>query len=414
LQNQKKLQNKNIVLGVTGSIAAYKACDIASTFVKLGANVDVIMTESAKRFVAALTFSSITSNNVHDMWSDVEYKIGHISLAKKADCVLIAPCTANMIAKLAHGLCDDLLSTTCLATKSPIIIAPAMNTAMLENIHTQENINKLKEKGVFFIEPACGRLACGDVGNGKLASVEDIVDYVCDLLNSNEKLTSFDSDADNVLLEKDFLGKQIIVSAGATIAPIDPVRYITNHSSGKMGYAICEAAVNRGAKVYLVSGKTLLETPNNVEFFDVNTNEDMYLTIKDLIDKNKIDYYISAAAPCDFVVKEQIKEKIKKVDTLTLELIKAKDILLEISKLDKKPKLIGFAAETRNVLEYAKEKLIKKSLDMIVANDVSENKVFGQDFNKADIVLRDGRVISTDRIPKLELANIILDTINKI
>ena len=307
------MQNKNIVLGVTGSIAAYKACDIASKFVKLGANVDVVMTENAKRFVAPLTFSSITSNNVHDMWSDVEYKIGHISLAKKADCVLIAPCTANMIAKLAYGLCDDLLSTTCLATKSPIIIAPAMNTAMLENIHTQENINKLKEKGVFFIEPACGRLACGDVGNGKLASVEDIVDYVCDLLNSNENLSSSDSDADNILLEKDFLGKQIIVSAGATIAPIDPVRYITNHSSGKMGYAICEAAVKRGAKVYLVSGKTLLETPDNVEFFGVNTNEDMYLTIKDLIDKNKIDYYISAAAPCDFVVKEQIKEKIKKV-----------------------------------------------------------------------------------------------------
>ncbi len=413
------LKDKNIILGVTGSIAAYKACDIVSRLIKLGANVHVLMTENAKRFVSPLTFSSLTNHNVYDMWEDHEYKIEHIALAKLADLVLVAPATANIIAKIAHGIADDLLTTTVLATKAPVIIAPAMNTAMLENSITEDNIKYLLSKGFNFIDSDEGRLACGDVGKGKLASVDRIIEY----------LQTFESLINEPPLgglrgakrpwggrpnesSLDLLGKQIIVSAGSTIAPIDPVRYISNHSSGKMGYAIAEAALKRGARVFLVAGNTAIDCSEDIHLYRVKTNEDMLRTVKDIIENNNIYCYISAAAPCDFKVKDVFGSKIKKKDQISLDLVKDIDILKEISKMPNKPKLIGFAAETDNLEEYAKVKLQEKKLDMIVANDVSGGKVFGEDSNKATFIFEDGRKIETDRIPKTELANIILDNIN--
>ena len=363
------------------------------------------MTENAKKFVAPLTFSSLTGNNVCDMWEDYEYKIGHIALAKLADLVLVAPATADFIAKAAHGIADDLLTTTILATKAPVVIAPAMNTNMLENSVTQENIAYLKEKSISFIESDEGRLACGDVGKGKLAKVEKIIEF----------LKNFQSEKDFCLssLEKqDLLGKQIIVSAGSSIAPIDPVRYISNHSSGKMGFAIAENAFKRGAKVFLVAGNTNIDCSENINLYRTKTNQDLFDTVKKIIEENNIDYYISAAAPCDFKVKDVFPSKIKKKEEFSLELVKDIDILKEISKLPKHPKLVGFAAETDNLKEYAKKKLKEKSLSMIVANDVSGGKVFGEDKNKAVLIFPDGKEIETEHIPKSELARIILDNIN--
>lgn len=396
------LKDRHIILGVTGSVAAYKACDIASKLVKLGADVHVLMTENAKKFVAPLTFSSLTGNNVHDMWEDHEYKIGHIALAKLADLVLVAPATADFIAKVSCGIADDLLTTTFLATEAPCVIAPAMNTKMLENITTQENLKNLEKKGVYIIESDFGHLACGDTGKGKLADTEKITEFVRNLGETK-------SEKENINL--DLLGKQIIVSAGSTVAPIDPVRYISNHSSGKMGYAIAECALKRGAKVFLVSGNTALDCSENINLFRVKTNSDMLNTVTEIIEENPIDCYISAAAPCDFKVKEVFGSKIKKKDTLTLELEKDIDILKEISELPKKPKLVGFAAETDSLEEYAKIKLKEKKLDFIVANDVSGGRVFGEDSNKATLIFADGHKKETDRIPKCELADIILDFI---
>lgn len=396
------LKDKNIILGVTGSIAAYKACDIASKLVKKGANVHVLMTENAKKFVAPLTFSSLTGNNVYDMWEDHEYKIGHISLAKLADLVLVAPATADFIAKLAYGIADDLLTTTCLATEAPIIVAPAMNTKMLENMNTRENIKKIQSQGVFIIDSECGHLACGDTGKGKLADTEKIIEYAENFGRGKSEKKE---------IKQDLLGRQIIVSAGSTIAPIDPVRFISNHSSGKMGYAIAECAMKRGAKVFLVSGNTALDVSENINLFRIKTNRDMLDTVQKIINENPIDCYISAAAPCDFKVKEVMGSKIKKKDTVTLELVKDIDILKEISQMPNRPKLVGFAAETDNLEEYAKIKLKEKKLDFIVANDVRGGKVFGEDKNKASLIFADGRKMETERIPKTELADIILDYI---
>ena len=413
------LTDKNIILGVTGSIAAYKACDIASRLIKLGANVHVLMTENAKRFVSPLTFSSLTNHNVYDMWEDHEYKIEHIALAKLADLVLVAPATANIIAKIAHGIADDLLTTTVLATKAPVIIAPAMNTAMLENSITEDNIKYLLSKGFNFIDSDEGRLACGDVGKGKLASVDRIIEYLQNFESLiNEPTLGGLRGAKRpwggrpIESSLDLLGKQIIVSAGSTIAPIDPVRYISNHSSGKMGYAIAEAALKRGARVFLVAGNTSIDCSEDIRLQRVKTNEDMLNAVKDIIENNNIYCYISAAAPCDFKVKDVFGSKIKKKDQISLDLVKDVDILKEISKMPNKPKLIGFAAETDNLEEYAKVKLQEKKLDMIVANDVSGGKVFGEDSNKATLIFEDGRKIETERIPKTDLANIILDNIN--
>ena len=397
------LKDKNIILCVSGSIAAYKACDIASRLVKKGASVHVLMTENAKKFVAPLTFSSLTGHNVCDMWEDHEYKIGHIALAKLADLVLVAPATANIIAKIAYGIADDLLTATVLATKAPVVIAPAMNTGMLENPVTLKNIEFLKSVGRYFIESDEGRLACGDMGKGKLASPEKIIEY---LENFGESETK---SPDYVL--PDLLGKKIIVSAGSTISPIDPVRYISNHSSGKMGYAIAEAALRRGAEVFLVAGNTVLDCSENIHLFRVKTNQDMLNAVKNIIDNNKTDCYISAAAPCDFRIKDVFGSKIKKKDTLSLTLVKDIDILKEISQMPNRPKLVGFAAETDNLEEYAKIKLREKKLDFIVANDVSGGKVFGEDRNKATLLFADGNRAETDLISKTALADIILDYI---
>lgn len=393
----EKQINKKIVLGVSGSIAAYKACDIVSSLKKMGYDIHVVMTDSAKQFVSEMTFWNLSGNNVvSDMWEKpAVFNVEHVSLAQSSQLILIAPATANIIAKIAHGICDDMLSTVCLAARCPVVIAPAMNTAMYENPVTQENIALLKKRGVYFIEPATGILACGDMGIGKLAPISDIAAFVNNMLSNNKT---------------DFSGRNIIVSAGATIAPIDPVRFISNHSSGKMGASIASAAIRRGANVFFVAGECKSEYPVGAKHYKVSTNEEMYNTVKDIIDNNSIDAFISAAAPCDFTVDNLGSQKIKKSESLTLNLTAALDILLNISQLPNHPVLVGFAAETQNLIDFARYKLEKKNLDMIVANDVSGD-VFGSDYNQAHIILKDGDVISTDRITKLELADIILDNL---
>jgi len=392
---------KNILLGVTGSIAAYKSCDIASSLSKKGFNVNVIMTQNAKKFMNEINFWTLTGNNVYsDMWVKPEkFDVEHISLAKMTDVLLIAPATANIIAKLANGICDDMLSTVCLAlpNETPKLIAPAMNTAMLTNPATQHNIDILKKRGYIFIEPAIGMLACGDVGAGKLADVNQIVSECENILNK----------------KKDLYGKNLIISAGATYAPIDPVRFVSNYSSGKMGVSLANEALNRGATVFFVKGITTCKDPVGTINYTTKTNEEMYEKIKELIETNNIDAFISAAAPCDFEPAKTEINKIKKSDEYTMKFKKSKDVLKCISEFTNKPILIGFAAETENLLEYATKKMIDKNLDMIIANDVSKD-VFGSDFNKAYIIRKDKEMKETERIEKSGLANIILDDLVEI
>lgn len=319
--------NKTVVIGVSGGIAVYKALDIISALRKKDIDVRVIMTESASKFVNPLTFQSLSQNMVvTDMFSEPKaFEIQHISLAQKADLMLIAPATANIIGKVANGIADDMLSTTIMATKAKVIFAPAMNTNMYENKIVQDNIEKLKSYGYHFIEPESGRLACGDVGKGKLANVDDIVDRVLVELENKEK---------------DLAGKKILISAGPTIAPIDPVRFITNRSTGKMGYAIAEEAVNRGADVILVSGPTKLNPPKGVKVININTNSEM----KDEMINNFewADIVIKSAAVTDYKPREYSNKKIKKGEgNLSLDFVRDNDILMELGKIKTHQILVG-------------------------------------------------------------------------
>ncbi len=392
------LQDKNIIVGITGGIAAYKSCDIVSHLKKLGANVNCIMTKNATEFIAPLTLQSISQNKVIvDMFEKaVNWEIEHISLAKKADLFVIAPATANFIGKLATGIADDMLSTTIMATKAPILIAPAMNTNMYSNPIVQNNIEKLKSLGVRFIAPASGRLACGDIGEGKLAPVETIVAEITQLFTR----------------AGDFLGKKILITAGPTREAIDPVRFISNHSSGKMGYALAEAAIRRGADVTLISGPVALEKPLGLgSFIAVESAADMRLAVLDNF--QEMDVIIMAAAVGDFSPKQKSSQKIKKGDGhLTLELEKTNDILGELGKVKENRFLVGFAAETQKVSEYAKEKLIQKNLDFIVANDLTqEGAGFGTETNIVKIIEHSGKVEDFPLMSKRELSHIILDRI---
>lgn len=395
------LQNKNVVLGITGGIAAYKACDIVSGLKKLNANVDVIMTQAATEFITPLTLQSISQNKVTvDMFRRPgNWEIEHISLAKKADLMVIAPATANIIGKLANGIADDMLSTTVMATKAPVIIAPAMNTNMYTNPTVQANIEKLKSNGFRFIAPESGRLACGDIGEGKLASVETILDQIVKLL----------------IRAKDFSGKKILITAGPTREAIDPVRFISNHSSGKMGYALAEAAVGRGAEVILISGPVALEKPNGLSsFISVESAAEMRRAVMN--NYRDMDIIIMAAAVGDFTPKWKSPEKIKKADgSLTIELEKTPDILAELGKLKGDRILVGFAAETQKISENANEKLVKKNLDFIVANDLTrEGAGFGVDTNIVKIIDRSGKVEDLPLMSKSELGRIILDRIKQL
>lgn len=392
------LYGKNVVLGVSGGIAAYKSCEIVSRFVKLGANVDVIMTEHAEEFVTPLTFETLSNNRVvRGMFEErTEHDVRHVSLAKKADALIVAPATANVIAKFAQGIADDMLSTTWLACKGLKVIAPAMNTAMYEDEATVSNLRILRSRGVVVIEPATGRLACGDTGKGKMAEPADIVGEVQSLLQP----------------VRDFDDKTVLVTSGATEEYIDGVRVITNHSSGKMGCAIARAAAARGAKVVLVHGNMSVPVPENVaKSVAVKSTEEMMKAV--LAEVPASDVVIMAAAPADYKVKNTFSQKIKS-ETLTLEFVKNPDIAAEVGKIKGDRILVIFSAETENLLKNAKGKLAKKNADLAVANDVTrEGAGFFVDTNAATIIDRDGNAQEYGVMPKTELADIILSAVAK-
>lgn len=392
------LQGKNIVLGVTGGIAAYKAVEIVSRLRKLGADVHVIMTEGAQNFVTELTFREISGNPVTTtMWGKVaNFNVEHIALANLADMVLIAPATANLIAKAANGMADDMLTTALLATKAPIMYAPAMNSNMYNNPLTQENIAKLNNLGWNMIAPASGHLACGINGVGRLPEPVEIVEQVQNYFACTATMK----------------GLKVLVTAAGTYEPIDPVRYIGNRSSGKMGYAIAKEAQRRGAEVVLVSGPSALMPPEGVRTIKVEAASAMREAV--LAEYPTVDIVIKAAAVADYRVKNAADHKIKKNDAeLTLVLEKNPDILKELGSLKKEGQtLVGFAAETQNLIEYAQAKLEKKNLDMIVANDVSKPGAgFNTDTNLIKIISRNKDIEEIPLMSKEKLAGIILDRV---
>ncbi|MEG2787870.1 MAG: bifunctional phosphopantothenoylcysteine decarboxylase/phosphopantothenate--cysteine ligase CoaBC [Romboutsia sp.] len=395
------LKNKTVVIGVSGGIAAYKILDVVSRLKKLGVNIHVIMTKSATEFVTPLSFQSLSQNYVVcDMFEEPKtWEVEHISLAKAADVFLIAPATANIIGKMATGIADDMLTTTVMATKAKVLLAPAMNTNMYENPIVQKNISILRELGYQFIEPESGRLACGDIGKGKLATPEDIVNQVLGLLTKKQDLS----------------GKSIIVTAGPTIESLDPMRYITNRSSGKMGYSIASEAISRGANVTLISGPTNLVPPQNLKkIIRVESAQDMYNAVIDNIEENQV--IIKSAAVADYKPKTYSNKKIKKSnDDLVIELDRNKDIAYEIGKIKNDKILVAFAAETNNLIENAKGKLIKKNLDFIVANDLTqEGAGFGVDTNIVKIIDKNGQIMNYPKMKKEEVANIILDKVKSL
>ena len=395
------LKDKTVVIGVSGGIAVYKTLDVISRLRKLGVNVNVIMTKSATEFVTPLSFQSLSQNYVVcDMFEDPKtWDVEHISLAKRADVFLIAPATANVIGKIANGIADDMLTTTVMATKAKVLIAPAMNTNMYQNPILQRNINTLKELGYNFVEPESGRLACGDTGKGKLASPETIVDEVVKLLSK----------------EQDLKGKSIIVTAGPTVESIDPMRYITNRSTGKMGYSIAKEAIERGADVTLITGPTNLTPPQNLKkLVKIESAKDMYEAVLENLDEN--DVVIKSAAVADYKPKNYSNKKIKKSDDdLVIELDRNKDIAQEIGKIKNNKILVGFAAETNDLIENASLKIKKKNLDFIVANDLTkEGAGFGVDTNIVKIIDKEGNITEYPKMKKEEVANIILDKIKEL
>ena len=395
------LKDKTVVIGVSGGIAVYKTLDVVSRLRKLGVNVNVIMTKSATEFVTPLSFQSLSQNYVVcDMFEDPKtWDVEHISLAKRADVFLIAPATANVIGKIANGIADDMLTTTVMATKAKVLIAPAMNTNMYENPILQRNINTLKELGYNFVEPESGRLACGDTGKGKLASPETIVDEVVKFLSKGQ----------------DLKGKSIIVTAGPTVESIDPMRYITNRSTGKMGYSIAKEAIERGADVTLITGPTNLTPPQNLKkLVKIESAKDMYEAVLENLDEN--DVVIKSAAVADYKPKNYSNKKIKKSDDdLVIELDRNKDIAQEIGKIKNNKILVGFAAETNDLIENASLKIKKKNIDFIVANDLTkEGAGFGVDTNIVKIIDKEGNITEYPKMKKEEVANIILDKIKEL
>ena len=387
------MEKKCVVVGITGGIAAYKAAQLVSNLSKKY-EVHVIMTKNACEFVTPLTFETLSHNRtIVDMFDrHFEYHTEHISLAKKADAFVIAPASANVIAKIAHGIADDMLTTNFLACSKPKIIAPAMNTGMLENPITQENIAKLKEFGMTIVESGKGLLACGDVGSGRLAELEDIEDAIEYALH----------------LDKPLLGKKLLVSAGPTQESLDPVRYITNHSSGKQGYAIAKAAAAMGAEVTLVSGPSQVHTPWNVSKINVTSANEMGRAI--LAISPEFDFIIKSAAVADYTPESVSDQKIKKSDDdLSIPLKRTTDILAALGKIKgEKQILCGFAMESENLLENAKSKLTRKNADMIVANTITgENAAFGVDSNKVFLLTKDEE-LALPTLSKEKLSYVIL------
>ena len=390
------LKNKKIILGVCGGIAVYKAVELLRLLTKAGGEVHVIMTRAAGEFVTPLTFQTLSGNPVHTELFNLtaEREIGHISLADRADLFIIAPATANIIGKIACGIADDMLTTTVMATRVPVLIAPAMNVNMYTNPVYRENEAKLRRFGYQFVPPVSGSLACGWEGEGKLASPEAILEG-----------------AIVALTVKDLAGRTIMVTAGPTREEIDPVRYITNHSSGKMGYALARTARRRGARVILISGPTSLTPPSGVELFPVGSASEMQAAVMAHVDQ--CHAVIKAAAVADYrpLLRSGTKIK-KKTDTATIELVKNRDILAELGGMERPPFLVGFAAETDMIVENALKKLRKKNLDMIVANDVSQTDAgFNVDTNRGHLFFKDGSSSQFGLISKDELAGKILDHI---
>jgi phosphopantothenoylcysteine decarboxylase/phosphopantothenate--cysteine ligase len=388
------LRNRIIVLGVTGSIAAYKAAEIASRLTQSGAKVNVIVTEEAIEFISPVTFRAITGRPVVTEMFDLasEFSIEHVSLAKAADIVVIAPATANVIAKLAAGIADDMLCCTVLATKAPVLIAPAMETNMYNNPITQDNLSKLKARDFVIVAPATGWLASGKEGLGRLADVNDIIGNIRRVLGMGE----------------DLMGKNIVVTAGGTQEPIDPVRYISNRSSGKMGYALAEAARDRGARVTLITAPTSLPEPVGTTVIHVGTAEEMRRAVENTAPR--ADALIMAAAVADYRPIKAAKDKIKKGKAgLTLELEHTPDILGNVKGNFIK---VGFAAESSNLVENATKKLKQKGLDFVVANDITAKDAgFGSDTNRVTIIGRTGKVYRLPLLPKREVANKVLDRV---
>jgi phosphopantothenoylcysteine decarboxylase/phosphopantothenate--cysteine ligase len=385
------LTDKIVVLGISGSIAAYKAAELASKLTHAGVRVDVIMTEAAQKFISPLTLRSLTHRPVaSDMWeSSGEYRISHVSLAQAADVLVIAPATADIIAKIACGMADDLLSTTVLATKAPVIIAPAMNVNMYENPVTRQNLSKLKERGFIIVEPGTGRLACDAVGRGRLAETDQIIGAI--------KMA--------LIHEGDMAGKKVVVTAGGTREPIDPVRFIGNRSSGKMGYALAEAARDRGASVTLISAANL-NLPVGIDVIYVETAAQMLEAVNKSV--KGAEALVMAAAVADFRPRVMAKSKIKKAAlSLNMELERTPDILAEV---DGNFIRVGFAAESENLLDNAKKKLADKVLDLIVANDVTATgSGFGTDTNKVTLISRDGTEEDLPLLTKREVADKVWD-----
>jgi phosphopantothenoylcysteine decarboxylase/phosphopantothenate--cysteine ligase len=387
------LNDKTIVLGVSGSIAAYKAAYLASRLTQEGARVDVIMTEAATRLVTPLTFRSLTDRPVvTSMWQASEHGMGHITLADSAQVVVVAPATANVIARLAAGIADDMLTATVLATRAPVIIAPAMHANMFTNPVTRDNLARLRGRGFNIVGPEHGRLASGDSGKGRLVEIEQIIDAIKEALKRSADLS----------------GKRIVVTAGGTQEPIDPARHIGNRSSGRMGFALAEAARDRGAEVTLITAPTQLPEPDNIEIIRVRTASEMKEAVTKAV--KKAGALIMAAAVADYRPKSPAQSKVKKQShELTLELVRTPDILSEVKGGFIR---VGFAAESEDVVANARKKLTQKGLDLIVANDITEPESgFGADTNKVTIIDKQGNLESLPLMSKREVAERILDRV---
>ena len=393
------LTNKNILLAVTGGIAAYKSAEIVRNLKKLGSNVKVIMTKSSQEFITPLTLQALSGNPVSIDLLDVdpESAMSHIELARWADAFLVAPCTANTISRLAAGRGDDLLSAVTLAFEGILALAPAMNQVMWRDTRTQNNIQKLLKEGVLIYGPGAGEQACGEVGLGRMLEPNEIIEKLSSLFNSGS-----------------LLQKKVLITAGPTQEPIDPVRFISNKSSGKMGFAIAEAAIEAGAEVVLVSGPVNLQDPDNVHIVEVKTAKEMLKTVMHHVVTS--DIFIGVAAVADYSpINSELKKIKKNIDnsSLVLKMKETKDILLEVGSLKEKPYLVGFAAETENLIQNAKKKLTRKNLDLIIANDVSSQDIgFDSDFNEVFLITEDEEIL-IEKTSKRNLSRKIIEFISE-
>lgn len=397
-----ELAEKRILLGITGGIAAYKSIELIRLLTKAGAEVQVVLTEGAKAFVTEMTLQAISGNPVRNTLLDphAEAGMGHIELAKWADLIVVAPASADFMARYAQGMANDLLSTLCLATESPVLLAPAMNQAMWRHPATQANTALLAERGVLSIGPADGAQACGDIGPGRMSEPTDIFNAISEHFQTQS-------------IKQDLAGQHWVITAGPTMEAIDPVRYISNHSSGKMGYALATAALARGAKVTLVSGPVQCTPPEGVNLVSVKSADEMLAACEQAMEK-QADVFIGAAAVADFKMKTATDQKMKKksgTNEIQLTLVKNPDIIATLSQQKRSKVMVGFAAETQNVIEYAKGKLERKGLDIIIANDVSRSDIgFNKDENQVTVITKEN-TWEPAKAAKSELANQLVNFI---